>query len=102
MLGTNLNSHTETNYWSAMFNPPEKNGIVGHDYHHDTSPPLRDMPQIPPQPATPIEPPAEANPNPSDEIGHADVPDASAVQRSLAPKPCLPPTSTSMVSPSPA
>ncbi len=57
--------------------------IVGQDYHHDTSPPLRTMPQIP---YLPKGNPHEGNENPRIRISlRKDVSDASAVQRSLAP-----------------
>ena len=62
--------------------PPTAQGsvIVGHDYHHDTSPPLRNLPPLPIKPL----PEKETNRNPFIPNGHKDQLD-TVVQRLLAP-----------------
>jgi hypothetical protein len=70
----------------AMLQSPPANGvIVGASYHNDTSPPLREMPQLP------IEalPEREANPNPRAPRHHRDSPDFS-VQNQAVTAPTIP------------
>src|SRR5689334_14518315 len=58
------------------------NGVlVGQDYHHDTSSPLRDMPAIPYKGTAEH----EANLNPLLKRLHKDAPDGSLAQLQLAP-----------------
>src|SRR5579859_2027309 len=62
--------------------------VVGHSYHNDTSPPLRDMPPLPIQPHAE---PAGVHENPPIRIsGRKDVVD-TVVQRALGPL-AMPPT----------
>src|SRR5690242_6281485 len=59
-----------------------ENGVlVGQDYHHDTSPPLRELPAIPYKGAAEH----EANLNPLLKHPHKDAPDGSLAQLRLAP-----------------
>src|SRR5438132_14029474 len=62
---------------SANVNGTAGEVIVGRDSHHDTSPPLRDIPQSPPSKGNPRMGPE----NPRIPNAHKDLPDASAVQR---------------------
>ncbi len=66
---------------------PSSGIIVGHDSHHDTSPPLRDMPPVPPRAGQ--APEAPGNPSLLLSGGHKDAPDAAVVQHFLAP-PAMP------------
>jgi hypothetical protein len=52
---------------------PTEGMIVGSSYHNDTSPPLRDMPQVPIEQVAREE--HEANPNPKIPHQHRDAPD---------------------------
>ncbi|MDQ2806740.1 MAG: S-layer homology domain-containing protein [Chloroflexota bacterium] len=55
--------------------------VVGSSYNNDTSPPLREMPQLPLR----MQPQREANRNPAVGLRHQNAPDSSAVQNLLAP-----------------
>ncbi len=61
--------------------------IVGASYHNDTSPPLRDIEQLPVE----LRPEREANPNPRLPRHHKDSPDG-AVQDQAVPSPSIPGT----------
>ena len=61
---------------------PDSGMTVGRSYHNDTSPPLRDMPQIPIGQV--IRPEREANKNPKIPHQHKDAPDR-VVQSQIRP-----------------
>ncbi len=72
---------------AAVAPPPAGSGVssgvyVGHSYKNDTSPPLRDLPPAPPRAGQERE--THVNPFLVGS-GRKDAPDASAVQRFLAP-----------------
>jgi hypothetical protein len=72
----------------AGIEPAQGNGvIVGISYHNDTSPPLRDMKQLPVE----LRPEREANPNPRVPRHHKDIPD-EAVQDQAVVSPSIPGT----------
>src|SRR6266542_4031870 len=70
----------------AGIEPAQGNGvIVGISYHNDTSPPLRDIKQLPVE----LRPEREANPNPRVPRHHKDIPDET-VQDQAVVSPSIP------------
>src|SRR6266542_2591824 len=66
----------------AGIEPAQGNGvIVGISYHNDTSPPLRDMKQLPVE----LRPEREANPNPRVPRHHRDIPDEAVQDQAVSP-----------------